>query len=233
MDLGPNSPAQVSVNNDGELANIDAATDEDPSAADYDPILDRREDQARHDKRHEIKPEPVPVPVPVQPSTEPVEEEFDMFAEMDDDNSAPRYDNHAKRESILPKAKELDMSLLDNWDDPEGYYRIILGELIDGRYHVQANLGKGMFSAVVRALDSKTDKMVAIKIIRNNETMLVYQTIALWKVNLTIAIGERQASKKLKFFKPSPKLIKKIKNTSFDSNGTLITRVTSVWYLST
>lgn len=71
----------------------------------------------------------------------------------------------------VPQAKELDMSLLDDWDDHEGYYKIILGELIDGRYHVQTNLGKGVFSGVVRAMDNKTNRLVAIKIVRNNETM--------------------------------------------------------------
>ncbi|KAI9146433.1 kinase-like domain-containing protein [Paraphysoderma sedebokerense] len=60
----------------------------------------------------------------------------------------------------------------DNWDDPDGYYRVILGELIDNRYHVFATLGKGVFSTVVKARDTKKgDKEVAIKMIRNNETM--------------------------------------------------------------
>jgi serine/threonine-protein kinase PRP4 len=61
--------------------------------------------------------------------------------------------------------------MMDNWDDPEGYYNTILGELIQGRYHVQQNLGRGMFASVVRARDDKTSHDVAIKIIRNNESM--------------------------------------------------------------
>jgi len=61
--------------------------------------------------------------------------------------------------------------MLDNWDDTEGYYKVILGELLDGRYHVQTNLGRGMFAAVVRATELSTKKLVAIKIIRNNDTM--------------------------------------------------------------
>ena len=71
----------------------------------------------------------------------------------------------------IPKARELDQSLLDNWDDADGYYKVYIGELLDGRYHVQASLGKGMFSGVVRATDNNTGKLVAIKIIRNNEIM--------------------------------------------------------------
>ena len=49
------------------------------------------------------------------------------------------------------------------------------GEVLDGRYEIIASHGKGVFSTVVRAKDLKakpgdTDE-VAIKIIRNNETM--------------------------------------------------------------
>jgi len=58
-----------------------------------------------------------------------------------------------------------------NWDDHEGYYKMIPGELIDARYQVQTSLGKGMFSGVVRARDTKSGKLTAIKIIRNNESM--------------------------------------------------------------
>lgn len=49
------------------------------------------------------------------------------------------------------------------------------GELLDGRYEVTAAHGKGVFSTVVRAKDLKVvatfPEEVAIKIIRNNETM--------------------------------------------------------------
>lgn len=104
----------------------------------------------------------------------------DMFASDEEDDmfappaAAKESGSDAATHKFLanPQGKELDMSLLDNWDDHEGYYRIILGELLDGRYHVQANLGKGMFSSVVRALDNQTNQLVAIKVIRNNESML-------------------------------------------------------------
>jgi serine/threonine-protein kinase PRP4 len=74
---------------------------------------------------------------------------------------------------------------LDDFDDPDGYYRILLGELLDGgRYHVHANLGRGMFSSVVKAKDlspgegmksidgdGNAGKEVAIKVIRSQESM--------------------------------------------------------------
>ncbi|XP_058195547.1 uncharacterized protein LOC131311926 isoform X2 [Rhododendron vialii] len=63
----------------------------------------------------------------------------------------------------------------DNWDDAEGYYSHRFGEILDGRYEVTAAHGKGVFSTVVRAKDLKAGpgdpEEVAIKIIRNNETM--------------------------------------------------------------
>ncbi|KAJ6849312.1 serine/threonine-protein kinase prpf4B isoform X1 [Iris pallida] len=65
--------------------------------------------------------------------------------------------------------------LHDNWDDAEGYYSYRFGEVLDGRYEVIAAHGKGVFSTVVRAKDLKAGKgdpeEVAIKIIRNNDTM--------------------------------------------------------------
>eukprot|EP00268_Persea_americana_P010321 TRINITY_DN141_c0_g1_i1.p1 TRINITY_DN141_c0_g1~~TRINITY_DN141_c0_g1_i1.p1 ORF type:complete len:1151 (+),score=273.84 TRINITY_DN141_c0_g1_i1:170-3622(+) len=65
--------------------------------------------------------------------------------------------------------------LHDNWDDAEGYYSYRFGEVLDGRYEITAAHGKGVFSTVVRAKDLRAGKgdpeEVAIKIIRNNETM--------------------------------------------------------------
>ncbi|CAI8605129.1 unnamed protein product [Vicia faba] len=67
------------------------------------------------------------------------------------------------------------VGLHDNWDDAEGYYSYRFGEILDGRYEVTAAHGKGVFSTVVRAKNLKTGNgepdEVAIKIIRNNDTM--------------------------------------------------------------
>ncbi|KAH0551358.1 hypothetical protein GP486_007426, partial [Trichoglossum hirsutum] len=197
------SPTAFAVAKDEDLANgsahcqdadVTGVEEDGPSAADYDPTMDTREDTLRHAQRrnddelssaaydetkttdHDSLP-PVADPVPIEKSKAP-KDEFDMFAEDDDDMFAEpivaKKDEKKKETSksvALPQPKELDMSMLDNWDDHEGYYRVILGELLDGRYHIQTNLGKGMFSSVVRAMDSKSQKLVAIKLIRNNETM--------------------------------------------------------------
>ncbi|KAI9704332.1 MAG: U4/U6 small nuclear ribonucleoprotein prp4 [Candelina mexicana] len=196
---GAVSPTDFAVSKDVDLANEPSDTmtsveQEEPSAADYDPIMDMQEDRFREENRHqgdempsgvydETKPttQTILLPrstVPEKPAKKP-KDELDMFADEEEEDmfaegpALPKVngeDDRAKAVAI-PQAKPLDMSLLDDWDDPDGYYRVILGELLDSRYHVQTNLGKGMFSSVVRATDSKTRKLVAIKLIRNNETM--------------------------------------------------------------
>jgi serine/threonine-protein kinase PRP4 len=194
------SPSTFSIGKDEDLANhsVNGPSNnqqDEPSAADYDPTMDMREDKIRDDQKlhgedmtsaayDETQQTQQDVLLPTK-GVETAEEkprkgsdDFDMFAEDDDVDDMfaeqpPKANTHAHtlKAVPLPQGKALDMSMLDNWDDPEGYYKIILGELLDGRYLVQANLGKGMFSGVVRALDSKTKKLVAIKLIRNNDTM--------------------------------------------------------------
>lgn len=168
---------------------------EESSAADYDPTMDMQEDRFREEHRHhgdeipsraydETKPtaDTVLLPEVAVPdkTAKKFKDEFDMFAEADEEDmfavepvalTMSIGDDENAKAVPLPQAKPLDMSLLDDWDDTEGYYRVRHRELLDNRYHVQESLGKGMFSSVVRATDSKTRKLVAIKLIRNNETM--------------------------------------------------------------
>ncbi len=195
---GQDSPTDFVVLNDTDLANSTTAAagsiqGDEPSAADYDPTMDMQEDKMRHDQ-HQRKDEILSVAcnetaaidqtilLPEIESNSPQEgratDAFDMFADNGDFDmfaEAPiatrRPEEVVARAVPIPQAKALDMSMLDDWDDHEGYYKVILGELLDNRYHVQSNLGKGMFSGVVRATDQKTKGLVAIKLIRNNETM--------------------------------------------------------------
>lgn len=197
----PNSPStprsprdftpggDFNITKDGTALEHEEQGDE-PSAADYDPTLDMREDQKRnHERLHknevssdaydEMKSTDRDVlmreaDAPQHEPSKTQDDDFDMFAEGDDDDmfapTAPAKKETAKAVPII-EAKQLDAGMLDNWDDEEGYYKMIPGELLDGRYKVQMSLGKGMFSGVVRARDIATGKDTAIKIIRNNETM--------------------------------------------------------------
>ena len=173
--------------------------DDGPSAADYDPTKDMEEDQFRHDQQlldkdmsaatfdekaftdqNVLLPERSHGLTPLQSTANKVSDgDFDMFGDDDDGVDMFAEQQEDKNDQLMtstkavevPKSKALNVSTLDDWDDSEGYYKVILGELLDSRYHVQSNLGKGMFSGVVRATDTTTQRMVAIKIIRNNETM--------------------------------------------------------------
>ncbi|GFF44112.1 serine/threonine-protein kinase prp4 [Aspergillus udagawae] len=180
--------------NDADIANHDAPTDgadkDEPSAADYDPTIDMKAERQKHDeggsngdvssaRYDETQTAKQDVLMPDAPQVQPpktkAKDPYDMFAEDDDDMFAEDKEEttqptHASAVPV-PQPQELDISMMDNWDDPEGYYNVRLGELINGRYHVQQNLGKGMFSSVVRATDAKTGGLVAIKIIRQNDTM--------------------------------------------------------------
>ncbi|WFD32850.1 non-specific serine/threonine protein kinase [Malassezia sp. CBS 17886] len=80
---------------------------------------------------------------------------------------------HAPRAATPETAAYSAVGLHDNWDDPDGYYRVMLGEKLDGgRYQVFAVLGRGIFSSVVRARELQGDgREVAIKIVRRQETM--------------------------------------------------------------
>jgi serine/threonine-protein kinase PRP4 len=54
----------------------------------------------------------------------------------------------------------------------QGYYITRIGEQIQDRYQVRGALGKGVFSTVLSCIDhGDGDKVVAIKLIRNNDVM--------------------------------------------------------------
>ena len=56
--------------------------------------------------------------------------------------------------------------------DKEGYYHVQQGEVINNRYKVVADIGRGVFSCVLACLDQNRDnRNVAIKVIKNNHIM--------------------------------------------------------------
>lgn len=98
------------------------------------------------------------------------DDDFDMFAEDFDE-----------QKYAAPAAAKADMSqegppgaggggILDG-DDEEGYYKIRPGDVLDGRYQISTVLGRGMFSNVARAVDITSKKVIAIKIMRNNDAL--------------------------------------------------------------
>lgn len=133
----------------------------------------------------------------VEIEVEDEDDEMDMFAAFGDEETPKkkrkvkvrRRKNANGTEAIeyLEKPKSTAaaaLEIVDNVDDVEGYYRITPGELLDdGRYQITVTLGKGMFSAVVKAKVLKAvgqerhqdvvGTEVAIKVMRSQESMYV------------------------------------------------------------
>ncbi|GAA5966300.1 hypothetical protein JCM3765_005248 [Sporobolomyces pararoseus] len=173
------------------------------SAADYNPDFDRREDEKRMErlaasnggnagsKGNEEMLLEEDDESGEEEDDEDDDDDDDMFAIGTEDAKPKKKKRKTRKTGAVPvvnrtsDAAALNPSLLaDNFDDPEGYYKVILGEVLDGgRYLVQANLGKGMFSSVVKAKDLGEDgkgiykpedgekREVAIKMVRSQESM--------------------------------------------------------------
>ncbi|KAL6308568.1 kinase-like protein [Sparassis latifolia] len=168
------TPASFSLAKDGDEEDVQAKAQaqngvhEQISAADYDPSLDRREDEQ---KRVRVKEEPTANVEDVEEIEVEEDEIDDMFAAVTSEK------NVKKVKKIRTSAPALITTTLDSAADPEGYYQIILGEQLDGgRYQVYSSLGKGMFANVVRARVihgeiGDAGKEVAIKIVRCQESM--------------------------------------------------------------
>lgn len=153
------------------------------NAADYDPSLDRREDEFRR----------VGAPAPVQGEVEVEEEEEDeedvddMFAFAGPKKKKTGEKKKVKSGAAKPGAQQQAPALhSDTAADAEGYYTVILGEVLTApptltgekgeRYQVYASIGRGMFAVVVRARvlsdeEGKEGREVAIKIVRAQEVM--------------------------------------------------------------
>jgi serine/threonine-protein kinase PRP4 len=188
---GP-SPGGINLLIDKELMNThsDAKSDDQdgPSAADYDPTVDMREDERRDELRHGhtvLHGETVTETIEstdgngaqddATSATGPADEEdFDMFAEdIDVDNYASKHTKAAATgaDGSAQQSQTDDKGGILEGDDKDGYYKIRIGEVLDGRYHIQATLGRGMFSGVARAVDVTTKQLVAIKMMRNNDAL--------------------------------------------------------------
>ncbi|KAJ4178254.1 U4/U6 small nuclear ribonucleoprotein prp4 [Fusarium falciforme] len=187
------SPGGINLLDDKELMNTHGKAqldDEDgPSAADYDPTGDMQEDERRgelkhghvvlHGEHHPIAAEQPQEEVQEKPSEKAGDEDddgdFDMFAEdFDEDKYATKPVEPlapAQGDGAAPDVQAVVKGGILEGDDKDGYYKIRIGEVLNGRYQIQSALGRGMFSGVARAVDITTKQLVAIKMMRNNDAL--------------------------------------------------------------
>eukprot|EP00932_Pfiesteria_piscicida_P009313 SRR837773.20025.p1 GENE.SRR837773.20025~~SRR837773.20025.p1 ORF type:complete len:558 (-),score=234.90 SRR837773.20025:84-1595(-) len=95
----------------------------------------------------------------------------DMF-----DASAEAAEQLKKGESFKSSAISFTGASNEDWDDEDGYYMPKIGEVMDDRWLVtDLPCGRGVFSNVVKAKDTKAEKgdegVVAIKVMRRNDMM--------------------------------------------------------------
>ncbi|KAG9192281.1 serine/threonine-protein kinase PRP4 [Alternaria panax] len=186
LDSVPASPDVMIVDKQGGISAGNSPAAASPSAADYDPLQDMLDDRDRAAKKNqnpEVSSDAYHETDPKALSTLPAEKvapamkqkrEFDMFASDNEDEE----EDVGTEETVAAKGTILDEKMLDNWDDPEGYYKLISNELVDGgRYRMIKGLGRGVFANVAQAEEVKTEnkdanpRIVAIKMIRRNDLM--------------------------------------------------------------
>ncbi|CAK5263954.1 unnamed protein product [Mycena citricolor] len=169
-----------------ETAELAVAPEDQVNAADYDPSLDRREDEFRRVNAPAV--EVVEEEMEYEEDEDEDEDLDDMFS-LDTDKPKKKKKVGKKKVKVEQPANGQQQQVLhsDAAADPEGYYTVILGEVLVApgekgeRYQVYASVGRGMFAVVVRARvlsegdDGKESKEggreVAIKIVRAQEVM--------------------------------------------------------------
>ena len=187
LDSVPASPDVMVIDKQAQDSRGNSPAVASPSAADYDPTQDMLDDRNRALKKNsnlDLRSDAYNETDPKVLSTLPAEKiipakkqkkDFDMFDFSDEE--ADGDDGETEQEGPA-KGTVLDEKLLENWDDPEGYYKIINNELVNGgRYRMIKTLGRGVFANVAQAEEVTADssdqhgKLVAIKMIRRNELM--------------------------------------------------------------
>jgi len=99
------------------------------------------------------------------------ENSFDMF--NDEITNTLKRNKNDEEDNFMKSAGATDA----DYDDAEGYYRATIGEVIQlssikKHYKAMGIIGKGVFSTVLKCLSIDKEKdVIAMKLIRNNETM--------------------------------------------------------------
>jgi len=102
--------------------------------------------------------------------------ESESDVDSEDDMFSADFDAEAAKESTL-KLQETAGVHVDNFDDPDGYYRYRVGETVNSRYKVIKSFGRGVFSEVYLCRDLRM-AIVAQERREKASTLALEQTAA-------------------------------------------------------
>lgn len=158
-----------------------------PSAADYDPTADMREDERRDEMRHGNvglhgeardrvpveEPESAPGEQGAPKRVEIDEMDIDLFGSEINDEVIEKFNAATSKLQEAAQAQPINGPGGGNIEgaDKDGYYKMRPGDPLGPHYRIVNELGRGMFSNVARAEDMGTRKIVAVKIMRNNAAL--------------------------------------------------------------
>ena len=116
-----------------------------------------------------------PVDPVIEPSTSTA---LDIFSTSPVEASHPLASLQLVPQQAANSSETANKYLESNWDDGEGYYKARVGELVADRYRTLGVIGKGVFSTVLRCVDTHSEESsssmitpVAVKLIRSNDVM--------------------------------------------------------------
>eukprot|EP01016_Furgasonia_blochmanni_P046397 TRINITY_DN667_c0_g2_i1.p1 TRINITY_DN667_c0_g2~~TRINITY_DN667_c0_g2_i1.p1 ORF type:complete len:609 (-),score=123.11 TRINITY_DN667_c0_g2_i1:693-2519(-) len=135
----------------------------DPKRVEYLKLIEKLREQRKEEdgKLDEEKDEAAePAEEGKAKNARPGRKEFDMFTDSPTEMDEETFSGAAVIKSAL------------EWDDDEGYYKIKIGEVINNQYKIVSKLGKGVYGNVAKALDVKTGREFALKVIRSQEIFL-------------------------------------------------------------
>jgi hypothetical protein len=126
-----------------------------------------------------------PLPVPHQPYVQPtvgrlpsdrplVKLSVSLIDTYKHINKVYYEEREARRAARAAQKVQKGSGLNNNgWDDENYDYIVNSGEMFFGRYVIKERIGKGSFGQVVRAVDTESNKDVAIKIIKSKKPFLM------------------------------------------------------------
>lgn len=110
-------------------------------------------------------------------------------------NNHNHYEKHERKDRDERDGRERDRSPVKRAssvrDDPDGHLIYRIGDVIQNRYKIMANLGEGTFGRVVKVNDSVMDTTMALKIIKNVEK---YREAAKLEINALEKLSDKRAT---------------------------------------